>query len=203
MLTVMKDQLDFEELFQLALRAMKSGDDEKAISLLKRAQEQDPCSGKVRYLLGAMHAQIGLYDRAVVDLSEAVALDPSLDAAHFQRGLLYLTSGRPADAAAAWKALDKLPENHYLFLFKSGLNALAKDEFSRCIELIEQGIAANQQNLSLNTDMERILEKARPMAQEGKVVSLTPKGGDAPKEKATGRKVILSAYQSDNDETKH
>lgn len=198
----MKDQLDFEELFQLALRAMKSGDDEKAISLLKRALEQDPKSGKVRYLLGAMHAQIGLYDRAVEDLSHAVDLDPSLDAAHFQLGLLHLTSGRAAEAETAWKALDKLPEDHYLFLFKSGLNALARDEFSRCVELLEQGMAANQQNPSLNTDMQRLLEKAKDAVAQGNIVPMK-KPTEGAKDKTSARKANLSAYESDNDETKH
>lgn len=202
MSTVKSDRLDFDELFQLALRAMEADEDEKAISLLKRALDREPRSAKARYMLGAVHAQIGLYDRAVDDLAQAVALDPSLDAAHFQLGLLHFTSGRVAEAESAWTALDKLSKNHYLLLFKSGLVALAHDEFAPCIELIEKGIAANQQNSPLNRDMERMLERARRMVEPSNVVPLHTEP-DANKEKTTGRKVILSAYQSDDDETKH
>lgn len=202
MSTVQSELLDFEELFQLALRAMKTGDDEKAIHLLKRALTQNPNSGKACYLLGAMHAQIGLYDRAVVDLARAVVLDSTLDAAHFQLGLLHLTSGRAAEAETAWKALDKLADDHYLYLFKSGMLALARDDFEQCVTLLEKGITENRQNPSLNSDMERILEKTRPMVESGKVAPLQS-AGDVKKEKITGRKVILTAYQNDNDETKH
>lgn len=202
MSTAISERLDFEELFQLGLHAMKSDDNERAITLLKRALEQDPMSAKARYLLGAMHAQIGLYDRAVDDLSIAVVLDPALEAAHFQLGLLHLTSGRVPEAEMAWRALDKLPDSHYLFLFKSGMVALARDEFAQCVALLEKGIAANLQNSSLNRDMERIIEKAKPLIERGKAVPL-PTSSEGKKEKNTGRKVILSAYQSDNDETKH
>jgi tetratricopeptide (TPR) repeat protein len=194
--------LDFDELFQLALRAMQSDDDEKAISLLKRALDLKPNNAKARYLLGAMHAQIGLYDRAVDDLAQAVAMDPSLDAAHFQLGLLHLTSGRVAEAEAVWKALDKLPADHYMLLFKLGMVALARDEFARCVELLEKGIAANQQNASLNRDMQRVIDKAKPLVEQNNVVPLHA-AADTNKEKTTGRKVILSAYQNDNDEIKH
>ena len=132
--------------------------------LLKQAIEVEPKLAKAHYLLGAEHAQIGLFDRAMVEMQQAVSLDPELDAARFQLGLLQLTSRQVEAAKATWQALERLGPNHYFVLFKTGLEHLARDEFAECVRCLRQGIAINDANAPLNGDMERLAKQAETMA---------------------------------------
>src|SRR5262245_28502601 len=140
------ERLDAEELLQLALKASGEKGHEQSITYLKRALELKPDEGRLHYMLAAEHAQMGLYDRAAEEMAKAVELDPSLVTAHFQVGLLHITSGRVAQAEAAWRPLDKLGEDHFLRLFKTGMLHLVRDEFKerseerRCREREEESV---------------------------------------------------------------
>jgi len=151
------ERLDVEELLQLALRASGENSNEQSITYLKRALALKPNEGRLHYMLAAEHAQMGLYDRAAEEMAKAVELDPSLVTAHFQLGLLYITSGRVAQAEAAWRPLDKLGKDNFLHLFKTGMLHLVRDEFKESESCLERGIKANNFNEPLNNDMRKIL----------------------------------------------
>jgi tetratricopeptide (TPR) repeat protein len=184
--------LDADELLHLALEASRQDRHEEAITYLKRALALAPEDARLHYLLGAEHAQIGLYDRAVEEMQQAVKINPALETAHFQLGLLHITSGRVEAAQEAWKPLDKLGAEHPLFLFKTGLLHLAKDEFRECEQHLRRGMAANKLNAALNNDMARVLKEI-----EGRTPSpsgTNPSGGATPKP-GTPKHVLLSAYR--------
>jgi tetratricopeptide (TPR) repeat protein len=150
--------LDDMELLHLALNAMRNNRHDEAIALLKRTIQTSPDKAWAHYLLGAEHAQIGLYDRAVTEMAQAVRLDPGIPAAaHFQLGLLHLTAGRTREAEAAWEPLDRLAPDDALRLFKSALLHLVHEERDKCIEELQAGIALNKLNEALNDDMRRLL----------------------------------------------
>jgi len=151
------ERLDVEELLQLALRASGENSNEQSITYLKRALALKPNEGRLHYMLAAEHAQMGLYDRAAEEMAKAIELDPSLVTAHFQLGLLYITSGRVAEAEAAWQPLDKLGKDNFLHLFKTGMLHLVRDEFKQSESCLERGIKANDFNEPLNNDMRKIL----------------------------------------------
>jgi tetratricopeptide (TPR) repeat protein len=151
--------LDSEELLHLALHAVKQQQHSEAITLLKRALLQTPQQGRLHYLLGAEYAQIGLYERAIAAMTEAITLDSSLHLAIFQLGLLHLTQGQPELAAKVWLPLEELDAQAPLRLFSLGLQHLAKDEFIACKEKLLQGIQLNQSIPELNQDMQRILDQ--------------------------------------------
>lgn len=188
--------LDSEELLHLAIRASAQNQHEQAISHLKYAIGKDPDSAKLYYMLGAEHAEIGLYDRAVEEMAKAARMDPSLETAHFQLGLLYITSGNVQKAIDAWKALDARGENNYLYLFKTGLTHLANNEFGSCVHFLEKGIALNQGNEALNRDMKKILEEAKA------ALDSQTNGHDSTQSKTKNNKtanILLTAYQKEND----
>jgi len=194
-------KLDADELLHLSMRASKENRHEDAIGYLKQALELAPKNGKIHYMLGAEHAEIGLYERAAEEMAKAVALDPNLVTAHFQLGLLHITSARVAEAEAAWKPLDKLGPNNPLFLFKSGLLHLARDEFDECAAALEKGIGLNRANEPLNNDMRRVLNDVR-----SKLGTPAPKGEDKidAKTPASGKKVpkhvAISAYRENKED---
>jgi tetratricopeptide (TPR) repeat protein len=191
-------ELDEAELLHLALHAMGNDRHEESMRLLKRTLHAFPASARARYLLGAEHAQIGLYDRAVAEMTEAVKLDPGLAVAHFQLGLLHVTAGRVREAQAAWLPLDRLATDDPLRLFKSAMLHLVHNEFAACIENLQAGIARNTLNKPLNDDMRRLLADVQsrqtgPGAGNGD----TP----APQIPPPTKNMLLSTYDRNRDDT--
>ncbi len=195
-----KNQLDEEELLHLAIRASNENRHEDAINHLKKAIEASPNNAKALYMLGAEHAEIGMYDRAVEEMAKAVKLDPSLITASFQLGLLHITSGRVAEAKTAWQPLDKLGDNNPLHLFKKGMLDLAEDKFDDARKALEKGISLNTINDALNVDMRRILEKIAAVQQQNKttVATKNPPKSDAGSKPSTH--VLLSTYRQNRDD---
>lgn len=194
------NRLDDQELLHLALRASNENRHEDSINYLKQAIELAPKNAKAHYMLGAEHAEIGLYDRAAEEMAKAVELDPSLITACFQLGLLHITSARVAEAEEAWKPLDKLGENNSLYLFKKGMLHLARDEFDASIAALEKGISLNNFNEALNRDMRGMLNEIHARRNVG------GPGPDATPAKETGAKksgshVLLSAYRQNRGDT--
>ena len=193
--------MDTEELMHLALRATEKDEPEQAIAYLKRLLENAPENANANYLLAALHAQIGMYDRATFEMARAVELNPDLHAAQFQLGLLHLTSGRLDEAVSAWQALDILGENHPFYLFKTGLIHLAHDEFNDSVIYLRRGLAANTINPSLNKDMRKVLGEAEAALSNNTENSIQM---DQPEPEQTGEHhVLLSSYQQDDDDNQH
>jgi tetratricopeptide (TPR) repeat protein len=187
-------KLDPEELMHLAMHAENH---EQAIGYLKQLLEISTDNAKAYYMLGAIHAQIGMYDRAAEEMTKAVELEPELFTAHFQLGLLHVTSGRVPEAEQAWSPLDKLGESNPLYLFKRGILHLVEDKFKQCIEDLNKGIALNSQNEALNNDMRKIISQAEELYN--KPTNTTEQNQER---KDGNHHILLSAYQNDN-ETEH
>src|SRR4051812_20967906 len=115
--TASAGQLDAKELLYLALQAMEQDRDADAISCLKRGLALEPKSGVLHHLLGAMYAQLGMIDRAVDEMTQAITFAPDLHIARFQLGLLHFTSTDVAAADRVWQPLTELPPDHALNLF--------------------------------------------------------------------------------------
>jgi tetratricopeptide (TPR) repeat protein len=187
---------DGTELLHLAIDAANRDDHGQAITYLKAAQEKKLPSdeyAKLSYFLGAEYAQIGMYDRAVEAMQLAVDADPRLHTACFQLGLLHLTSGRAMAAREAWTQLALLevghPE-HYLNLFKQGLEALADDDFGNCRKWLNLGMQNNQANPALNVDMQKMLDALPP--EDVRAAEPAPDDANSKPEDH----LFLSAYRS-------
>lgn len=153
------DLFDVEELLHLAVDASAKQRNLESLAMLKRITALEPNHAKAVYFTAVVYAQIGLFERALEMMKRAVDLEPGLDIARFQLGLLYFTSGRVPEAVRAWEPLDSLGPQHPLFLFKTGLSALGRDDFAACRSYLQRGIDANEQNPPLNADMQKILDR--------------------------------------------
>ena len=160
--------------------------DAEAIGFLKRGIALDPDDGRMHYLLGATHAQLGMFERAITELQHAVRLAPHIEMAHFQLGLLQLTSGDVDGARGAWAALEGLDAEHPLSLFCSGMLRLAADDFEGCIDCLQRGIERNGEHEALNRDMAKVIEAA-----ERARLDLADRGRGS----ATGEPAAASAAQ--------
>lgn len=184
------DLLDAEELLHVAITAAGEGRHADAIACLKAAAQRETNNAKILFMLGAEHAQVGLYDRAVVELQQAVDLDPSFAVARFQLGLLHLTRGDGEAALRSWGLLGALPEEEPLRLFKEGLEQLMANRFDDCRVLIERGIANNQALPALNQDMRRVLERLDVAASAAE--------SDVEASDGAGPHLWLSAYRQEH-----
>jgi hypothetical protein len=86
-------------------------------------------------------------------------LAPEFHIARFQLGFFTLSSGDAKAALTHWAPLLLLSEEHYLYHFVTGLTHLIRDEFDEAIQCLKIGIGSNQENLPLNKDMQRIIQK--------------------------------------------
>jgi len=194
--------LDSEELLHLALKAMEADKDDEAIAFLKRGISLAPENGQLYYLLGALHAEIGLIDRATEEITRAIELAPELSTARFQLGLLHLSTGAFAEAQEAWRPLDQLDENDPLRIFKTGLVHLGNDELEACIEELKRGLALSKHE-SLNQDMRRIIEKTQTeLAAANAEASPAAQGKPEPAGRQTAKRhqsdtqhVLLAGYR--------
>ncbi|MCU7922522.1 MAG: tetratricopeptide repeat protein [Candidatus Thiodiazotropha sp. (ex Dulcina madagascariensis)] len=191
------NRLEPDELMHLALHASNNNRPDEAISLLKDLINKTPYNAEALYLLGALHAEIGMYDRAKEEISKALEYEPNLVPARFQLGLLHLTSGNVDLAEKTWSDLEELGEKDCFFLFKRGLLSLAQDRFDSCIEDLSRGIALNSFNEPLNKDMSRIIEAAEKTINEQSVTQdVTDDSGDS----TNNRFSLLSAYRRNDIE---
>jgi Flp pilus assembly protein TadD len=146
-----------------------------------------------------MHAEIGLDERAIAELTQAAQLAPQLHVAHFQLGTLLLKRGEVDRAVQAWRPLDVLERNHPLVLFKSAMMRLADADYAGCIAQLRQGIASNDANEALNVEMREVLARTEALlAAEGQAG-----GAGAPvpvdRDEEPAQHVLLAGYQPPSD----
>ena len=159
-------KFDQAELLHLALDAGRNGDSGATLAFLKEAVSRPDATGKAHFLLGSEYAQLRMYDRAVLEMEAAVAVDPTLYIARFQLGLLWLSSGDGARALAVLEPLELLDSGNPLASFAKGLMHLIRDEFTETLECLALGIQLNTENPALNGDMQKIIEQVNALPPE-------------------------------------
>jgi chemotaxis protein methyltransferase CheR len=98
-----------ESLWETAKQAADDEDWEKALELLREADEQDNLQPHVHYLRGLIMIQTGELDQALVSLRQAVYCDPTFALAHYALGEVYDRRGSRKDAVRHWnRAKDML-----------------------------------------------------------------------------------------------
>ncbi len=166
-----------DDELQTLMAAAASGQDD--LAQVDRLLATYPEDARLHFLRGSILAGIGRSIEALSALKRAVALAPDFAIARFQLGFFQLTSGEPGDALSSWGPLAMLPPDHYLRLFVGGLTYLIRDEFDDAVAQLRAGIAANQENLPLNRDMQLIIDRVSeleddsPAPEESGVASAT------------------------------
>jgi tetratricopeptide (TPR) repeat protein len=198
--------LDAEELMRLALKAMTQNRDDEALRLLKHAIVQEPGEARLHYLLGALHAELGMVERAIQEITRATQLNPELGIAHFQLGLLHMARAQFEPAKDAWQPLDQLGEDDPLRLFKEGMVQFLDENYEQAVALLKRGIALEEGGGALTDRMERVIERAQAaMAEQDPKEATRPAEPvtDAKPDKQTGAElpqhVLLSGYRKQGD----
>ena len=159
----------------------------------KRGLLLEPGSGILHHLLGAVYAQLGMTDRAIEQMTQAVAHAPELHMARFQLGMLHFSTMDAPAAEEAWGPLSELPADDPLYLFRSGLLHLARDEYEDRIAELRRGLERNTEHPSLNSDIEAMIEIAQQALTERSAPAVSATASASPGH------VLLSGYQGLRD----
>lgn len=148
--------LDASEYLHLAINASQNGDHHAALNYLNTALELEPKNAAVHYFRAAEHAELGLLERAHAEMIEALELDPGMDIARFQLGLLSLQLSKLDDARNAFNSLQNTSQDMSLREFSVAYLELLDERIPSAITRLTQGLT-DCQNPALKADMERVL----------------------------------------------
>ncbi len=179
-----------EKFLMKITQAMTSSDDE-ALQLLAEGITLWPFDYRLCFLRGSIYASQGRSQEARVDLVRTIELAPQFSIAYFMLGFLDLTNNRVAEAQAVWAALDSLPEDDPLYIFKSGLLRLANDEFQSALTALTRGLALNRQYPAVNSYIQAVIKQ----------INETLHKNDADQINAENQQTLLSGYLS--NKTRH
>lgn len=125
-----------------------------------------PFDPRLHFLKGSLLVGLKRFVGAHLAMSRALEIAPDYDLARFQLGFFELTSGEADAALRTWAPLDhSLAPGHWMRHFVEGLRALAEDRFADCVAALRAGIAANDENLPLNGDMELIIAECEKLGE--------------------------------------
>lgn len=150
--------LDAEEYLHLAIEAMQKNEGKTALEYLHECIALDPENAQATYLLAAEHAEIGLFDRATEGMEKALSLDPNIEMAALQLGMLHLRTGNNARAIELWQGLQEKTNDESLRLISEGLTLLSNESIDEGKEKLLLGMEKNLHNPALNISITSILE---------------------------------------------
>ncbi|MBK6006912.1 hypothetical protein JJB11_12495 [Ramlibacter ginsenosidimutans] len=173
----------FDGLISEGLAASSGQQRQAAIDLFTRASALRPASGIPHFLIGSEHAAAGDLQAAESAFANAVLLAPGFELARYQLGLLQFSAGRAAIALVTWQPLFGLGRQASLGRFVRAFAALAQDGLQEALALFEAGLACDDLNLTVASDVRQVTAGLRAL--------LSSPGESAPRGEAH---VLLAAY---------
>jgi tetratricopeptide (TPR) repeat protein len=151
--------LDPEEYFHLALHASAAGDHHACMSYLEEVLRREPCNARAIYLLAVQHAELGLTQRAIAGIKAALSIDPDLEIARFQLGLLLMfDKSEPAEAKLYLKRLGT-SGNLALRAYAEAMIAIADNELVLARQKLAVGLSESTPDSALATLMLKLFER--------------------------------------------
>lgn len=159
---------DVEEYLHLALHASANRNPHASLGYLKQALELAPENPKAVYLLAIQHAEIGLVERSIAGLKRALELDPKLEIARLQLGLLMIDGGRLTEGRAQF-AIAQTSADPGLSAFADGMILALDGQIATAAEKMKAALAMPTANVALRQLMKEVLARLEKMqAASGK-----------------------------------
>jgi tetratricopeptide (TPR) repeat protein len=151
--------LDAEEYFHLALHASSMGDHHSCMTYLEEVLRRQPRNARAIYLLAVQHAELGLTQRAISGIKSALSIEPDLELARFQLGLLLLfDSNEPLEAKAYLERL-RSSENRALRAYGEAMIAIVDNDPTLARQKLAVGLSESSPDSPLALLMRRLLER--------------------------------------------
>ena len=150
--------LDAEEYFHLALHAGAKGDHHACMSYLEEVLQREPRNARAIYLMAVQHAELGLTQRAIAGIKTALTIEPELDLARFQLGLLLLFDSRqPAEAKDYLQRL-RTCSNCMLRAYAEAMIAVVDNDRTLARQQLAIGLSESPPDSALAILMRRLFE---------------------------------------------
>jgi tetratricopeptide (TPR) repeat protein len=169
------------EYMHLAMHASARGDRFAALGFLKEALSAEPKNAMAHYLVAVECAELGMNERAIRGMEEALALDPSIDPVRFQLSMLYWQSGQ---AASAQKHLTQLSRgtDAELRAYSEAILAIIANDPEKAKERLVAGLGLAGSNQTLKQNMHNLYQRlvalappSGPQAPQAKPASEAPR----------------------------
>jgi len=164
-------QLCNPSALETLVESIATDDCATAMRHLDNALAHWPTDARLHFLRASLLAETQHFDEAATAFAAALAHDPALHIARFQLGLLLLSSSHTEAALRIWTPLDALEPTDPLLLFRHGLSALVGERYADAIDLLRQGIRVNKAFPPLNSDMQRVIDRAAALLVTPSVTS--------------------------------
>lgn len=130
---------------QLASSMLMEREFSSALREARRSIELDPECVDCRYTLATVYSARAEWDHAEVELRHVLTLDPDYSYAHNQLAVVYLNSGRPAEAEthARRAAEDEQFSGRHLAFYNLGWSFLERQQYDRALEAFTQALREN------------------------------------------------------------
>lgn len=159
-----------------------------------------PGDHRLWVLKGAVLAAGQLHDGARQSFRTALERAPGFAPAAFFLGLLEMFDSQPEAAAAAWRALDPLPADSSMRIFRDGMLALAENRFDQAAAMIERGLRGNRELPELNDYFRAVLASLSSEAERAGR-SAEAKVPEPDQDQDVLRRLMLARYSADS--TRH
>ena len=151
--------LDADEYFHLALHASSMGDHHACMTYLEEVLQREPCNARALYLRAVQHAELGLIQRAVAGIKTALSVEPDLDIARFQLGLLLLFDiNQPTEAKEYLQRLRCSPDRA-LRAYSEAMIAIVDNELTLARQKLAIGVSESSPDSQLPMLMRRLFER--------------------------------------------
>lgn len=151
--------LDAEEYFHLALHASAAGDHHACMTYLEEVLQREPRNARAIYLLAVQHVELGLTQRAIAGIRTALSIDPDLELARFQLGLLLMFDrNQPAEAKSYLERLGN-SQNGALRAYSQAMIAIADNQLVLARQQLAIGLSESSPDSTLSMLMRRLFER--------------------------------------------
>jgi tetratricopeptide (TPR) repeat protein len=151
--------LDAQEYFHLALHASSMGDHHACMTYLEEVLQREPRNARAIYLRAVQHAELGLTQRAVAGIKAALLIEPDLDLARFQLGLLLLFDiNQPAEAKDCLLRLCR-SQDRALRAYSEAMIALVDNEPILARQKLAIGLSESSPDSQLPMLMRKLFER--------------------------------------------
>lgn len=147
--------LDAEEYLHLAINATQHQQHHAALEYLHKSLDLKPENANAIFLLAAEHAELGLLDRAIQEMLQALELEPNLEFARYQLALLYTQVGDIQAGLKVWGYLGEHASDNAIKLVAQGLSII-DDDYARGLALVEKAADSEITNQFLKSSIDNI-----------------------------------------------
>lgn len=142
-----------QSAFDDARGYIKEGNFLKAITILKRAEDDYPKSAEIQFELGNAYRHSGNLDKTAESFKMAVKLKPDFFSAYFNLGSALKLLGQYEEAIECFEKAKSLQPDFTDTYLSLGLLLNITGKYDSAIEIFEQGIACKQDRIEFFTGL--------------------------------------------------